>query len=130
MRDKKRVQMLILIIFSFLAGLVTIFSPCILSIAPILLTAGTGGNHKKPLGIITGLILSFSFFTLTLSTIVQATGISPDIFRYIALCIVLFFGLTMIIPSFEQAFTMFTQKIAQLGTFLQKYSLIAHEHFI
>lgn len=122
--------MLILIIFSFLAGLVTIFSPCILSIAPILLTAGSGGNHKKPLGIVTGLIISFSFFTLTLSTIVQATGISPDIFRYIALCIVLFFGLTMVVPSFEHAFTAFTQKIARVGTFLQKYSIIAHEHFI
>jgi cytochrome c biogenesis protein CcdA/thiol-disulfide isomerase/thioredoxin len=121
---------ILLIILAFLAGFVTILSPCILSIAPILLTAGTGGNHKKPLGIITGLIISFSFFTLTLSSIVQATGISPDIFRYIALVIVIFFGLTMIIPSFEHAFTSLTQQIARAGTFIQEHSYAMHEHFI
>lgn len=122
--------MLLLIIFSFLAGFFTIFSPCIISIAPILLTAGSNGNHKKPLGIIIGLILSFSFFTLTLSTIVKATGISPDIFHFIALCIVIFFGLTMVLPSFEHAFTSFTQRIARAGSFIQEHSIAMHEHFI
>ncbi len=122
--------MLLLIVFSFLAGLITIFSPCILSIAPILFTAGSNGNHKKPFGIVIGLILSFSFFTLTLSTIVQATGISPDIFRYIALAIVIFFGLTMIIPSFEQAFIKLTQHIARAGNFIQEHSIAMHEHFM
>ena len=91
--------MLLLIIFAFLAGIVTILSPCILSIAPILLTAGSNGNHKKPLGIVVGLIVSFSFFTLTLSSIVQATGISPDIFRYVAIGVIIFFGLTMIVQK-------------------------------
>lgn len=122
--------MLLLIIFSFLAGFITIFSPCILSIAPILFTAGSNGNHKKPFGIVIGLILSFSFFTLTLSSIVKATGISPDIFRYIALIIVIFFGLTMIIPSFERAFTALTQHIARAGSFIQEHSIAMHEHFI
>src|SRR5438045_7795330 len=116
--------MFLLLIFSFLAGFVTIFSPCILSIAPILLTAGSNGNHKKPFGIVIGLILSFSFFTLTLSTIVQATGISSDIFRYIALAVVTFFGLTMIIPSFEKAFIRFTKQIAVAGSFIQEHSIV------
>lgn len=122
--------MLLLIIFSFLAGFVTILSPCILSIAPILFTAGSNGNHKKPIGIVIGLIISFSFFTLTLSTIVQATGISPDIFRYIAISIIIFFGLTMVLPSFERAFTSLTQQIARAGTFVQEHSIAMHEHFI
>lgn len=123
-------RMLLLIIFSFLAGFVTILSPCILSIAPILFTAGSNGNHKKPIGIVIGLIISFSFFTLTLSTIVQATGISPDIFRYIAISIIIFFGLTMVLPSFERAFTSLTQQIARAGTFVQEHSIAMHEHFI
>jgi len=122
--------MLLLIIFSFLAGFVTIFSPCILSIAPILFTAGSNGNHKKPFGIVIGLILSFSFFTLTLSSIVKATGISPDVFKYIALCIVILFGLTMIIPSFERGFTTLTQYIARAGIFVQEHSIAIYEHFM
>jgi cytochrome c biogenesis protein CcdA/thiol-disulfide isomerase/thioredoxin len=122
--------MLLLMLFSFLAGFVTIFSPCILSIAPILFTAGSDGNHKKPLGIVTGLIISFSFFTLTLSSIIKATGISPDIFRYIALVVVIFFGLTMIVPSLEHAFTRLTEWIARAGNFVQEHSIAAHTHFI
>ena len=122
--------MFLLLIFSFLAGFVTIFSPCILSIAPILLTSGSNGNHKKPLGIVIGLIVSFSFFTLTLSNIVQATGISSDVFRYIALSVVTLFGLTMILPSFERAFRALTQHIARAGIFVQEHSIAMREHFI
>jgi len=122
--------MVLLIVFAFLAGVVTILSPCILSIAPILFTSGSNGNHKKPLGIVVGLIVSFSFFTLTLSTIVQATGISPDIFRYLAIGVIIFFGLTMIIPSFEEAFTSLTQQIARAGNFVQEHSIAMHTHFI
>ena len=127
---KVRISVVLLLIFAFLAGLVTIFSPCILSIAPILLAAGSNGNHKKPLGIITGLIISFSFFTLTLSAITKATGVSPDIFRYIALGIVILFGLTMIIPAFERAFDALTQRIAQAGSIVEKFSFNIHTNFI
>src|SRR5579863_10099199 len=93
--------MVTLLIVAFLAGIVTILSPCILPILPILLSASTPNERHKPLGIIIGLIISFSFFTLSLSTIVAATGISPDLLRYAAIIIIIFFGLTMIIPSLE-----------------------------
>jgi cytochrome c biogenesis protein CcdA len=121
--------MLLLIIFAFLAGLVTIISPCILSIAPILLTAGANHNYHKPLGVITGIIISFSFFTLTLSAIVQATGISPDIFRYLALIIIIFFGLTMLIPSLENSFTALANHIARIGNLVQKRSTHIQTNF-
>jgi cytochrome c biogenesis protein CcdA len=122
--------MVLLIIFSFLAGFVTIFSPCIISIAPILFAAGSNGNHKKPLGIITGLILSFSFFTLTLSSIVETTGISHDLLHHIALTVVIIFGLTMILPSFQQAFTAIAARIAAAGKFVQAHSIAMHPYFI
>lgn len=123
-------MILLLIVFAFLAGFTTIFSPCILSIAPILFTAGSNGNHKKPFGIVTGLIVSFSFFTLTLSSIVKATGISPDVFKYIAVIIVIFFGLTMTVPSFERAFTAIANYIARAGSFVQEHSIANRTHFI
>lgn len=122
--------MILLIVFAFLAGFVTILSPCILSIAPILLASGTTQNRYKPLGIITGLIISFSFFTLSLTAIVQATGISPDIFRYIALSVIIFFGLTMIIPAFANAFNLVTARIAQIGTVVQEHSTKIKTEFI
>lgn len=122
--------MILLIVFAFLAGLVTILSPCILSIAPILLATGTDQSRYKPLGVITGLIISFSFFTLALAAIVQATGISPDIFRYIALSIIILFGLTMIVPAFEHAFSRLTAQIAQIGSAVQEHSHYIKTEFI
>lgn len=114
--------MFTLLVFAFIAGFITILSPCILSIAPILLTAGTGQSRYKPLGIIVGIIISFSFFTLALSAIIHATGISPDIFRNMALTIIIFFGLTMVIPSLGNAFTQITARITPLGNELEKQS--------
>ncbi len=112
--------MIILLIFAFIAGFITILSPCILSIAPLLLATSSNGTHSKPFGIIAGFVTSFSFFTLAMTAIVEATGISPDIFRAIALGIVIFFGLTMIIPWLENKFTIMTSFIAQLGSSIEK----------
>lgn len=122
--------MFLLLLFAFLAGCITILSPCILSIAPILLATGTEQSHYKPIGIITGLIISFSFFTLCFTAIIQATGISPDIFRYIALSTIIFFGLTMIIPSFENIFERLTAQITHLGTAIEKQATSIKKEFM
>lgn len=93
--------MLILLIFSFLAGIVTILSPCILPILPIVLSGGITGGKKRPLGIVTGFVLSFTFFTLFLSLIVRSTGVSPDALRFVSVVIVAAFGVSMLIPRFQ-----------------------------
>jgi cytochrome c biogenesis protein CcdA/thiol-disulfide isomerase/thioredoxin len=108
--------MILLVLFAFLAGVVTILSPCILPILPLILSSSTGG-HKKPFGIVTGFILSFTFFTLALTTIVKLTGIPSDTLRYIAVAIILFFGLSLIIPQtqilLEKLFTRFASFMPQ-----------------
>ncbi|HZW60836.1 MAG TPA: cytochrome c biogenesis protein DipZ [Candidatus Babeliales bacterium] len=111
--------MLILLFFAFLAGLVTALSPCILPVLPLLLSAGIGQGKWRQYGIIAGLILSFTFFTLALTAIVHATGLSPNILRSIAIILIIFFGLTMIFPKLEQWFARITAPIARLGTQVQ-----------
>jgi cytochrome c biogenesis protein CcdA/thiol-disulfide isomerase/thioredoxin len=93
--------MILLLLFAFLAGIVTILSPCILPILPIVLSGTIGGDKKRPLGIILGFILSFTFFTLFLATIVRLTGIPTNALRIIAAVILLFFGLSLLVPSFQ-----------------------------
>ena len=91
--------MLLLTLFAFIAGLVTILSPCILPVLPIVLSGSVNGGKKRPLGIVTGFIISFTFFTLLLSTIVKTTGLSADSLRTISVFVVGFFGISMIIPK-------------------------------
>ncbi len=93
--------MILLVFFAFLAGIVTILSPCILPILPIVLSGSLTGGKRRPLGVVTGFILSFTFFTLFLSAIVKATGISADALRTVAVVMIASFGLSLIIPKFR-----------------------------
>lgn len=93
--------MLLLILFAFIGGVVTILSPCILPVLPIVLSGTAGGGKKRPLGIVAGFVLSFTFFTLALSAIVRATGISADSLRTLAVVIVAGFGLSLLFPQFQ-----------------------------
>ena len=75
--------MIALAVFAFIAGIVTILSPCILPILPVILSSSVDTSGKKrPFGIVLGFILSFTFFTLFLSTIVKISGIPSDFLRY------------------------------------------------
>lgn len=80
--------MFLLIGFAFVAGIVTILSPCILPILPIVLSGSVAGDKWRPWGVVTGFVASFTFFTLFLSAIVQATGVSADFLRIVAVVVV------------------------------------------
>lgn len=96
--------MIFLITFAFLAGVVTILSPCILPILPIVLSSTLGGKaigKSRPVGVIIGFILSFTFFTLFLSTIVKMSGIPADSLRLFSVIVIGLFGISFLIPQFQ-----------------------------
>lgn len=96
--------MLLLVIFAFLAGIVTILSPCILPVLPIILSSSIGATQigkAKPVGVITGFILSFTFFTLFLSTIVSLIGIPAESLRIFSVFVIALFGFSMLVPKFQ-----------------------------
>jgi cytochrome c biogenesis protein CcdA/thiol-disulfide isomerase/thioredoxin len=96
--------MALLLGFAFLAGVVTILSPCILPILPIILTSTIGGKESsksRPLGVVAGFVLSFTFFTLFLSTIVRVSGISADFLRGLSIVIVASFGVSLLNPRLQ-----------------------------
>src|SRR3990167_10732741 len=96
--------MILLIAFAFLAGIITVLSPCILPILPIILTSSIGGQNtgkSRPMGVVIGFILSFTFFTLFLSTIVRLSGISADTLRLVSVIVIALFGASLLIPQFQ-----------------------------
>jgi len=107
--------MTVLILFAFLGGVVTILSPCILPILPIILSGSVGGGKNKPYGIVLGFIASFTFFTLFLTTIVRLTGVSPNILRNVSVVILAVFGLSLIVPQIqakiEHMFSRFASRV-------------------
>ncbi len=111
--------MIFLITFAFIAGVITILSPCILPILPIVFSGSVGGGKRKPFGIVTGFVLSFTFFTLFLATIVRATGIPADALRSVSVVIMFLFGLSLLLPQFqmlmERLFSKLSSRFASQG---------------
>jgi cytochrome c-type biogenesis protein len=106
---------MILIGFAFLAGIVTIASPCILPLLPIVLSGSAGRGKLRPYGIVAGFILTFTVATLTFSIIVQATGLSPDALRWAAVVMLAAFGLVMLVPRLQVWFESLAARVATTG---------------
>lgn len=103
------------IAMAFLEGLGMILSPCILPILPILLAGGTSGGRKRPLGIITGFIITFSLVTLLLRALIRTTGLSAELIRYVAFALLFLFAIIMLISPLFNLFSRATQRFANTG---------------
>ncbi len=91
--------MVLLIAFAFLAGIGTALSPCVLPVLPIALSAGATGGSRRPLGIVTGLALSFTFATVALVYVIHALGLPDDLLRKLAIAGLIGFGLALAVPA-------------------------------
>lgn len=108
--------MILLVLFAFLAGIVTILSPCILPILPIILSSSIGTQaigKARPLGVIVGFVLSFTIFTLFLSSIVRIFGIPAESLRVFSVIVIALFGLSMLIPKFQIWMEILFSKLSQ-----------------
>jgi cytochrome c biogenesis protein CcdA/thiol-disulfide isomerase/thioredoxin len=101
----------LLLAFAFLAGIVTVLSPCILPVLPVVLAGGAGGGKSRPLGVAAGFVGSFSILTLSLSSLVRATGLDPDILRWISAGLILAFGLVLAVPFLKDRFTLLASRL-------------------
>lgn len=85
--------MLILLLFAFLSGLVTILAPCIWPLLPIILSSSATGDKGKPFGITLGIVLSFALFTLAISYLITIIPFDPNILRLFAVVVIAFLGI-------------------------------------
>ena len=88
----------LLTLFAFVAGAATALSPCVLPVLPVALTAGATGGRRRPLGVVTGLVLSFTFATVALVYVLSALGLPDDLFRTLAIAVLATAGLALILP--------------------------------
>jgi cytochrome c biogenesis protein CcdA/thiol-disulfide isomerase/thioredoxin len=103
--------MAVLLAFAFLAGIVTVLSPCILPVLPVVLAGGTAGGKRRPLGVAAGFIGSFSVLTLSLSAIVKATGLDPEVLRWISAGLIMAFGLVLAVPFLKDRFALASSRL-------------------
>jgi cytochrome c biogenesis protein CcdA len=90
--------------FAFIAGVVTVLSPCVLPLLPVIFATAAQEGRARPLGVVIGFVGSFTLATLALSFLVRSLGVSPDLNRLIAATILIVLGLVLAVPAFHSAF--------------------------
>ncbi|MBL8590660.1 MAG: cytochrome c biogenesis protein CcdA [Methylobacteriaceae bacterium] len=85
----------------FLAGLLSILSPCVLPLAPMTLGAAAGEHRAGPWALAGGLALSFTAIGLFVATIGFAIGLDADVFRLAGAILMIGLGLVLMAPALQ-----------------------------
>ncbi len=89
--------MLLLVVFALVAGAGTALSPCVLPVLPAVLSAGVTGGPRRPLGVVAGLAISFTFATVALVYVIAALGLPNDLVRKLAIVTLALFGVLLLV---------------------------------
>jgi len=106
---------MLLLVFAFVAGLITILSPCILPLVPLVLATGEGGGKWRPVGVMVGLAASFTAATLVLAALLTALGLPADLLRWIGIVALAGFGLVLLVPALTARFEPLLSRLAATG---------------
>ncbi len=88
-------------ILAFVAGILSILSPCVLPILPIVLGAAASTHRRGPLALAAGLSLSFVAIGLFLATAGHSVGLDADRLRYVAAALIVVVGVVLLFPSLQ-----------------------------
>ena len=92
---------MIAVALAFLAGLLSILSPCVLPLVPIVLGAAVAAHPLGAVALAAGLATSFSGLGLFLALAGFALGLDTDLFRLGAAAMMIALGAFLILPSWQ-----------------------------
>jgi cytochrome c biogenesis protein CcdA/thiol-disulfide isomerase/thioredoxin len=107
--------MLILIIFAILAGAGTALSPCVLPVLPALLASGGVGGRRRPLGVVLGLMVTFTITIVGIAKVVGGVGLGSDPLRDIAVVVLLATGVILLVPAIGDRLEAHLSRLAAFG---------------
>lgn len=87
--------------FAFLAGLLSVLSPCVLPLVPIVLGTAAAEHRLGPLALATGLAIAFTVIGLFVATIGFAIGLDGDVFRSVGAILMVGVGLVLMLPRLQ-----------------------------
>ena len=90
--------------FAFLAGVLSILSPCVLPLVPVVLGAAASQGRAGPVALSAGLALSFTAIGLFVATIGFSIGLDTGVFRLAAAVILVAVGGLLLVPAFAMRF--------------------------
>jgi len=95
------VDVLIVLAFAFLAGVLTILAPCTLPVVPLVFGAAATGGRRRTLGILVGFGLTFVVTAVVLASALAAAGLTTDRLRFASAVVLGVVGLTLVSSRIE-----------------------------
>src|SRR5262245_10972210 len=86
---------------AFLAGCLSILSPCVLPLLPIVLGAAASEHRLGSIALAAGLALSFTAIGLFVATIGFAIGLDQDVLRTFGAALLIALGFVLLLPSLQ-----------------------------
>lgn len=99
-----------------IAGSLSILSPCVLPLVPVLVAAAVNAHRWGALALGLGLTLSFAIVGIFLATLGVSLGLDPDTFRLIGAVILAVFGLVLLVPKLQDYFARVTGILSNSGS--------------
>jgi len=87
---------------AFLAGVLSVLSPCVLPLLPIVLGTAQSEHRLGPVALASGLAVSFTLIGLFVATIGFAIGLDTDVFRAISALLLITVGVVLLVPRLQQ----------------------------
>lgn len=84
---------------AFLAGILSVLSPCVLPLLPLVLGAAASEHRLGPAALAAGLALSFVAIGLFVATMGFAIGLDAGVFRIGAAVMLVLVGLVLLVPA-------------------------------
>ncbi|MBV2150091.1 cytochrome c biogenesis CcdA family protein [Sphingobium sp. AS12] len=88
-------------VLAFAAGALTILSPCVLPLVPIVLGSAAQKHRFGPFALAVGLVVSFTITGFVVAAFGEALGLDGEIVRVVGAVLLLLIGLVLLVPQFQ-----------------------------
>lgn len=100
---------------SLLAGVLSVLSPCVLPLVPILVGTALNTHRFGPYALALGLAISFTAVGVFIATVGASIGIDQEVFRNIAAVLLIIFGIVLLSSGLQEKFASATASIGGHG---------------
>jgi|TARA_Y100001960_G_C14700571_1_gene841366 cytochrome c biogenesis protein CcdA len=91
-------------VLAYIAGIVSILSPCVLPLLPIIIVSSFNAHKKGPFALAAGLVISFTLAGLFIATIGLSIGLNQFVLQQFSAMLLVVFGIIMVYKPFYQKF--------------------------
>lgn len=89
---------------AFLAGILSILSPCVLPLVPVVMAGAAAEHRAAPLALAAAVAISFTVIGIFVATIGFSSGLDITLFRNVSAVLLILVGAVLVLPHLQAKF--------------------------